>query len=200
MERLTKIVKSDNPGKEFILFYNQTPTQKHSFTHSCAFLTQQQHHLVLKVSYSWFISTNNLNLKPLFHIAEEITEVKSELEQEGFTPDEAARLIQQVYRKIRNKGGLRKNRSVESMGSTGVTCEAKSWDSAMMELKKLMQIIHENNMEFHGVIKKSKEAVDLGDIKSVSQIKVFNLLQYYLKIMNSFWIISVMHDCQHDQE
>merc|ERR1719468_180703 len=53
------------------------------------------------------------------------------------------------------------------MGSTGVTCEAKSWDSAMMELKKLMQIIHKHNMEFHGVIKKSKEAVDLGDIKSV---------------------------------
>ena len=38
----------------------------------------------------------------------------------------------------------------------------------MDELKNLMQIIHTNNMEFHGVIKKSKNRIELKDIKVVS--------------------------------
>ena len=37
-------------------------------------------------------------LKPFF--SEEIADVKTELEEEGFTSDEAVKLIQQVYRKI----------------------------------------------------------------------------------------------------
>ena len=41
--------------------------------------------------------------------SEEIAEVKTELEEEGFTPDEAVKLIQQVYRKI---GGF-ENKSKE---------------------------------------------------------------------------------------
>ena len=38
-------------------------------------------------------------LKPFF-FSEEIAEVKTELEEEGFTSDEAVKLIQQVYKKI----------------------------------------------------------------------------------------------------
>ena len=38
----------------------------------------------------------------------------------------------------------------------------------MDELKNLMQIIHTNNMEFHGIIKKSKNRIELKDIKVVS--------------------------------
>ena len=41
----------------------------------------------------------NFFFKSLF-ISEEIAEVKTELEEEGFTSDEAVKLIQQVYKKI----------------------------------------------------------------------------------------------------
>ena len=42
--------------------------------------------------------------------SEEIAEVKTELEEEGFTSDEAVKLIQQVYRKI---GGF-DNKSIDN--------------------------------------------------------------------------------------
>merc|ERR1719464_1089477 len=90
---------------------------------------------------------------------EEIAEVKTELEEEGFTSDEAVKLIQQVYRKI---GGF----DNKSKGHSYPVHE-KSWDEAMDELKNLMQIIHTNNMEFHGIIKKSKNRIELKDIKNV---------------------------------
>lgn len=48
-----------------------------------------------------------------------------------------------------------------------LSVEAKSWDEAMQELNNLMQIVHANNMEVHAIMKKSKEGVDLTDIKSV---------------------------------
>ena len=64
--------------------------------------------------------------------------MKSELEQEGFTPDEAARLIQQVFRRV--KAGKTKLR-VSSLDSVDtVSGEAKSWDEAMVELTKIMQV------------------------------------------------------------
>ena len=37
----------------------------------------------------------------------------------------------------------------------------------MDELKNLMQIIHTNNMEFHGIMKKSKNRIELKDVKVV---------------------------------
>ena len=42
----------------------------------------------------------NFNFVKTFFFSEEIAEVKTELEEEGFTSDEAVKLIQQVYRKI----------------------------------------------------------------------------------------------------
>ena len=55
----------------------------------------------------------------------------------------------------------------------------------MDELKNLMQIIHTNNMEFHGIIKKSKNRIELKDIKVVSTdnfnqvITTFNSIVYW---------------------
>ena len=45
--------------------------------------------------------------------------------------------------------------------------EKQTWDEAMDELKNLMQIIHTNNMEFHRIVKKSKNRVELQDVKIV---------------------------------
>lgn len=86
------------------------------------------------------------------------------MEQEGFTPDEAARLIQQVYRKVK-ANRFKRLGSVDTLKS--VSAEAKNWDEAMQELNNLMQIVHTNNMEVHAIMKKSKDEIDLTDIKSV---------------------------------
>ncbi len=126
--------------------------------------------------------------------------MKSELEQEGFTPDEAARLIQQVFRRV--KAGKTKLR-VSSLDSVDtVSGEAKSWDEAMVELTKIMQVsnssyglgpnsnmfslfkvVHTNNMDFHCLVKKSKESVELSDIKSV---RLFLLQQHIQKVLIHF--------------
>ena len=45
-------------------------------------------------------------------LSDEIAEVKSELEEEGFTSDEAVKLIQQVYRRVRTFN----NNIVDSQG------------------------------------------------------------------------------------
>ena len=93
-------------------------------------------------------------------ISDEISEIKLELMEEGFTSDEAVKLIQQVYKRISNFNKSSKEHSVP--------IQTRTWDQAMQELKNLMQIIHKNNMEFHGIVKKSKNSIELDDIKAVS--------------------------------
>ena len=63
--------------------------------------------------------------------------MKSELEEEGFTPDEASKLIQNVYRKVSS--------TMSQIGSPNRKlledeCETKSWDDAMGVMNNLMQV------------------------------------------------------------
>ena len=68
---------------------------------------------------------------------EEISEVKSELEEEGFTSDEAAKLIQNVYRKVSCAKSLLTSPCKEINEDY---VETKSWDQAMGVMSSLMQV------------------------------------------------------------
>ena len=85
--------------------------------------------------------------------ADEISEVRSELQEEGFTPDEAAKLIQNVYRKVSASksllGSPRKALGEEEE-------ETKSWEDAMGVMSNLMQVpfallvsIHDTHSAIH---------------------------------------------------
>ncbi len=56
----------------------------------------------------------------------------------------------------------------------------KSWDQAMEECNKLMQIVHVNNVEFHKVLRKNKDEVDIVDIKEVFWLINLNPPDHYL--------------------
>ena len=69
--------------------------------------------------------------------------MKTELEDEGLTEDEAARLIQSVYRKVK-LGKFKKKVSRMSVDFDKSTVDPdmppKTWDEAMDEISKLMQV------------------------------------------------------------
>ena len=75
---------------------------------------------------------------------------------------------------MRHAKQLKKQATLDSLKN-----EPKNWDEAMFELNRLMQVIHANNMEVHSVMKKSKESIELSDIKSVSF-----LFNFFTKILN----------------
>ena len=76
-------------------------------------------------------------------LSEEISEVRSELQEEGFTSDEASKLIQNVYRKVsacKSHLGSPRRDLIEEQEET------KSWQDAMCVMRNLMQVCTTSNL------------------------------------------------------
>ena len=126
--------------------------------HIKGYLTRIKIRPVLLERLANAVKTDNPG-SPLFK--KEISDVKYELEQEGLEPDEATRLIQQVYRKVSE------GRICPLSKNQYSTKEPKTWQEAMVVLNNLMQEIHTNNVNFQTLFKVNKEGVGLDDIKTV---------------------------------
>jgi hypothetical protein len=81
----------------------------------------------------------------------------------GLSPDEAARLIQQVHRKVRRT--IAQKRSIDCEDSV---LSSKTWEETMIEMSQLMQIVHLNNVDLHKSLRKNKDSIEVDDIKSIN--------------------------------
>ena len=72
-----------------------------------------------------------------YFFTDEISEVRSELQEEGFTSDEAAKLIQNVYRKVSATKSLMSTPRKDVFEDEE---ETKTWEDAMCIMSNLMQV------------------------------------------------------------
>lgn len=116
--------------------------------------------------------------------AGEIQKVNQELQDEGLTPDEAARLIQSVFKKLRNK---RRQQSLEEQGdeielgaeanSEYFSTEMRKWSNPDVQsaFSELMQMVHISNVEMHKFLKRNKNPVDIDDIKKTTGDRMLSI-------------------------
>ena len=91
------------------------------------------------------------NLNQCF--SEEIIEVKSELENEGLTPDEATELIKNVFKKVNTPTKKTDSMKTNSIESNGDDLEInhrpqKTWKEALLLMSDLMQV--QNSVKMKG--------------------------------------------------
>lgn len=106
--------------------------------------------------------------------AEEVSKVKDELKDEGLTEDEAARLIQSVFRKLRthrslSKDSLNNDKRVDDTGGKVAKVSMSKLNDLKVQKKcaELMQLVHLNNVDIHKFLKRNKGPVDIADVKKI---------------------------------